>query len=528
MTLEQAYEQLRKEVHSLRRENAKLKEGTYIDADRAAHEKQIKSLLYQVSVLTKERDRYHELWQHAVKNQASSIEDLIRIEDLEKENHSLKETIASLQASLQEANETVARQKIQMNRDHENSSIPSSKERFSKKIKNSRVKTGRKPGAQPAHPGHKRPQMQPTEPTIIIPVPSDILDNPDYYLTGKMIRKQVIDLNIQVSVKEYVTREYRSRLTGKRGHAAFPDGLTNEFNYGENAKALAFLLSNYCNVSIDKTQELISGLSNGQIILSKGLISSLKKQFSDKTVQDRSRIFNRLLLAPAMYSDATPGKVNGKTVQVIVCANEDELLYFFREHKGFEGLKGTPVEEYTQTLIHDHDKTYYNYGSGHQECLAHVKRYLQDSIENEPSLTWHIAMQEFISNIIHLRNSQSRVLTQEQILNAESKYDKIIRLGGEEYQSHPPTKYYPDGYNLWKRMKEYKDAHLFFLRHPEVDTTNNLSERSLRKFKRKMHQAVAFRSNESVEQLCNCMSILETNRIYDANIFQISREVFAR
>ena len=137
-------------------------------------------------------------------------------------------------------------------------------------------------------------------------------------------------------------------------------------------------------------------------------------------------------------------------------------------------------------------------------------------------------MKEFLSYIIHLRNNQSNQLSEEQILDAENKYDKIIRLGEKEYLLHPPSKYYPDGYNLWKRMKEYREAHLFFLRHPDVDATNNLSERSLRKFKRKMHQAVAFRSNESVEQLCNCMSILETSRIYDANIFQISREVFAR
>ena len=47
---------------------------------------------------------------------------------------------------------------------------------------------------------------------------------------------------------------------------------------------------------------------------------------------------------------------------------ENEMLYFFREHKGHEGLKGTPVEQYQQTLVHDHDKTYYNYGADHQEC----------------------------------------------------------------------------------------------------------------------------------------------------------------
>lgn len=44
----------------------------------------------------------------------------------------------------------------QINRDYENSSIPSSKSIKRKKIANSREKTGRKPGGQPGHPGHRR------------------------------------------------------------------------------------------------------------------------------------------------------------------------------------------------------------------------------------------------------------------------------------------------------------------------------------------------------------------------------------
>lgn len=57
-------------------------------------------------------------------------------------------------------------------------------------------------------------------------------------------------------------------------------------------KALAFLLNNYCNVSIDKTQELIQGITDDNIILSKGLINSLSRQFSDATVSDRKIIYD--------------------------------------------------------------------------------------------------------------------------------------------------------------------------------------------------------------------------------------------
>ena len=528
MTLKETYEKLRLEAVALRRENAKLKVGTYVDADRAANENEIRHLKWENMNLRRDAERYHSYWRAAVARPSGpSAEDLIRIEDLAALNRNLSSENSSLKNQLQESLDIISRLKAQMNRDHENSSIPSSKERFPKKIKNNRVKTERKPGGQPGHAGHRRPHMEPTAPLVDIPVPDSILNSPDYYLTGKIISKQVVDLNISVSVTEYSTPEYRSRSTGERGHAAFPDGIINESGYGENAKALAFLLNNYCNVSIDKTGELIKGLSNGSIALSKGMISGLTSVFSDKTVNERQKIYDRLLLAPAMYSDATPGRVNGKTVQVIICANEDELMYFFREHKGFEGIKGTPVEQYQQLLVHDHDKTYYHYGAGHQECLAHVLRYLQDSIDNEPAFTWNHDMKSFLSALIHNTKDRRSSLSEEEISGFEADFDAILKTGESEYLLHPPNRYYPDGFNLHKKLMNYKENHLLFLHHPEIDYTNNISERGLRKFKRKQRQAVAFRSNKSVELLCDCMSIIESNRIYDANIFQLSKNVFS-
>ena len=50
--------------------------------------------------------------------------------------------------------------------------------------------------------------------------------------------------------------------------------------------------------------------------------------------------------------------------------------------RGHEGVKGTVTEDFRGILVHDHEITFYRYGSAHQECLAHVERYLKDSMEN--------------------------------------------------------------------------------------------------------------------------------------------------
>lgn len=519
---------LHSENARLRKRIESLEQGLEIDKLRSFYEAEIKKHVNKEKQLQKQCDRFHQLWQSAVKELRSKgdvIEILIQLEDARKELDSLRQENATLLSQVSELLDVNKHLKAQLNRDYENSSIPSSQKPNHKKIKNSRKPTNRKPGAQTGHAGHRRPHLEPTK-TEYIPVPEQILSNPDYYLTGKNITKQYVDIEVSVNVTEYSTPEYRSRSTGKRGHAPFPTGIANELTYGSNVKALAFLLNNYCNVSLDKTQELIEGISKGKIILSKGLINGLCKEFSASTSEDRKHIFSRLLQAPVMYSDATNGRVNGKSTFVIVCANENEMLYFFRDHKGHAGLKGTPVAEYQQILVHDHDKTYYNYGAEHQECLAHVLRYLQDSIDNEPDYTWNHLMKEFLSSMIHSVKDKRNTLTEEEILFFEKQYDAILSTGTAEYAAMPPNRYYRDGYNLHKRMLEYRHNHLLFLRHPEIEYTDNISERALRKYKRKQKQAVTFRSTENVIYLCDAMSIIETNRLQGADIFQTARAAF--
>jgi len=413
----------------------------------------------------------------------------------------------------------------QMNRDYENSSIPSTGKESFKKICNSREKTGRKPGGQPGHKGHRRTKLEPTQAPVFLAAPEAITSNPDFYATGKEIRKQVADVRMIVTVTEYFALEYRNRKTGSRYHAPFPMGVENDVNYGSGIKGLSYFLNNYCNVSIDKTREFLAGLTDGEVNISAGMINSLAGKLSAKTEKERRRIFASLLQSPVLYSDNTVGRVNGERKAVVVCASENEVLYFFKEQKGHGGIKGTPVEDYRQTLVHDHDKTYYNYGGSHQECLAHVLRYLKDSIDNEPTLTWNKRMHGFLQRVIH-EAKENREIGEEKCLEYEAEYHCILEKAREEYECEPPSDYYREGYNLQKRLYKYQDSHLFFLRHPEVDYTNNRSERYCRKYKRKQKQAVTFRSSKSGEDYCNVLGVIETGKLKGQSAYRTITSAF--
>ena len=69
--------------------------------------------------------------------------------------------------------------------------------------------------------------------------------------------------------------------------------------------------------------------------------------------------------------------------------------------------------------------------------------------------------------------------------------------------------------------------HLLFLHDHRVPTTNNESERLLGQYKRKQQQAVTFRGFESIEYLCQCMSMLiQIRQNEGTNLFCSVSQIF--
>jgi len=452
-----------------------------------------------------------------------------RDEALTKVTEQRKE-LYNVKTELEEEKGKNLKLKAQINRDYENSGVPSSMSPNHKKIPNSRKSTERKPGAQPGHKGHPRKRQEPTR-TVFLPPPEEIASDPDFKKTEKTIRKQVVNLRCSLEVIEYAADVYRNSSTGERKHALFPDGVINEVTYGGTVRAFLFMLTQDGCMSIDKACGFLSDLTGGKLKVSKGMASKLAKEFADKTEDERKEAFADLLLNPYLHTDFTTARVNGQNKQILVCATADggTALFFARDHKGHEGLIDTPVEHYQHTLIHDHDKTFYSYGSNHQECLAHILRYLKDSMDNEPERTWNTQMHRLIQEMIHYRKGLGTEddLDAAKVREFEDRYREVLRKAREEYEYEPPSAYYREGYNLYKRMDEYMSNHLLFLHDKNLPYTNNLSERLLRPVKRMQRQAVTLRSMDNLHYRCQSMGTLVMMRNRQAeNLYDSVIEIF--
>ncbi|MDO5411801.1 MAG: transposase [Lachnospiraceae bacterium] len=513
--LERKIRSLQEELHRLRLEQLYARQQWFESTDdmQAEYERQIR-------ILQAENTR---LYERSIKAEAQRDAAYDKITEMRRENYQLA-------AELEEEKGKNQKLIAQINKDFENSSLPSSAQIIrKKKIPNNREASGRKPGAQQGHPGYSRKKQTPTQ-TVLLQPSKEILDDPDFRKTSRTITKQLVNVQVCLNVIEYKADVYRNSKTGETCHAEFPDGVVDDVNYGSSIRAFLFMLNNDCCVSIDKCRDFLKNLTGGKLEISKGMISKLSKEFAEKSEALRKSAVSEMFLYPVVHADCTNARVNGRSAYVFVCAAPDgPALYYAREVKGHVGVAGTLIEDYQGILIHDHEKTFYRYGSAHQECLAHVLRYLKGSMENEPERTWNKDMHSLLQEMIHYVNGLEPGEEREpaKLLEYETRYDEILETGLNEYAYVPCSDYYRDGFNLATRMKEYRDAHLLFLHDSRVPTTNNLAERLLRFIKRKQNQAVTFRSNESLGFLCDSMSVLFLMRQEDdCNLYDKVSAVF--
>lgn len=425
----------------------------------------------------------------------------------------------------------VKKLKAQVNKDFENSSIPSSGQGAGrKKIPNTRTKTGRRRGGQAGHEGHRLTQRKATE-KHHLPDPEAFINDPSYYATGETVKRQKIVLKLGIEIIEYEATVFRNKETGSRVHAEFPDGFYTDICYDSSVKAFAFLLANDGNMSAGKIKNVLFEATGGKLNLSEATINGLCREFSLKSKKERDEIIRNIMESPAMNIDFTNANVNGESKQVLIIAspNADACLFMARDTKGHKGVCGTPVENYVGTLIHDHDTTFYSYGMKHQECMQHNLRYLTGSAENEPERKWNQQMHGLLQEMIHYKKGLGGKEAETEIVEAfEKRYDKILETAKKEYEDDPPNDYYREGYNLYLRLVKYKESELLFLHDKYIPADNSLAERLARQYKRKQKQAIVMRSDENFTCICDSLSVINTYRKEEGNFYHKVIDIFER
>ena len=139
-------------------------------------------------------------------------------------------------------------------------------------------------------------------------------------------------------------------------------------------------------------------------------------------------------------------------------------------------------------------------------------------------------MLSLFREMLHYRNGlpEGAQPDPQAVFGFEAAYDRILQKAEEEYASEPPNDYYREGYNLFIRLKEYKENELLFLHDTRVPANNSLCERLARVYKRKQKQAVTLRSYENLCCICDGLSVVYLLRSQGENVYQKTAEIYGR
>lgn len=449
---------------------------------------------------------------------------LLEVDDLKKLIKNLTSTISTLNNTINSMNTTVEKKdeeikklilenerlKNNNDKDSSNSGKPSSKDGFKKIIHNSRSKTTKKQGGQLGHKGSttdvsKIKQLIETgavkHSVFNVNKTNENQDKP--YVT-----RYVQDIEITSVVKEY--RYYPNDL----GKYDIPKEQNNVVTYGNELKAVAMLLVHRVPASMDQSVNFLKSITKDVFELTKASLANWSNSLADKLDPFTGEILQGLYNANYVHTDESPININGKNHQLHNYSNEKYTLQYVHKSKSRDAMEELGfLPNYVGTLIHDHNKVQYNFGTKHGECNAHILRYLK-GVEDFTEHVWSKDMLKHLQEILHQKN----LLKAEGIdcFDANSlamyvkRYDEILKQANKQYQSDYDTNAYKEEERrLITRLAEYKDNHLLFMYDFKIPFSNNRAEADIRPAKRKLNIGI-FRSEVGAKYYLQIRSFIST------------------
>lgn len=203
-----------------------------------------------------------------------------------------------------------------LNNDSTNSGLPTSKTPLNRKkhIPNSREKTGNKKGGQPNHKKHKLERFR----------DEDITDYVDHRIESCIQCGSPMNPGNIFAVKDecdfqIVVRRIRHRFIesvcpncGNKERIAIPRELKEANQYGAGVQNLILTLLNEGYVSMNRTSEIVTGLTDGVISPSNGYVAKLQKRLSDSLNEFNRELKKEVIRLPVVYWDDTVISINRK------------------------------------------------------------------------------------------------------------------------------------------------------------------------------------------------------------------------
>ena len=409
------------------------------------------------------------------------------IERLKRENERLREQLAEQAKRIAD----LERQLALRQQNSTTTSKPPSSDGLAgqQRERGRRVKSRRRAGGQPGHPGHHRELVPLERVDTIVDLMPDACRRCAHRLharhgTGDPRRHQVTELPpIAAHITEYRCHRRQCPACGTTTVAPLPDDLAGQF--GPQLSALIAYLTVVCRLPRLVVQRLLAGALH--IPMSLGSTQKAWEEASAAVAAPCQELEQALSHQPVLHSDETGHRTNGEKRWLWTLVAPTFVVYTIAASRSATVVLTRMFGAvFAGILITDRLPTYTKYHQGRaQFCWAHFTRNLLSAQELAQTAAARrfcreaLALQRRLFRLWHRFRGDPHVrggpITREQLITKALPLEQAFFALGERYVNADD-----DIGNLAKALFVHHPHFFTFVHEEGVDPTNNVAERALR------------------------------------------------
>jgi transposase len=437
----------------------------------------------------------------------------------------LEALVAAQAQQIAELEALVAELRARLDQNSRNSSKPPSSDGYAKptadKDRSLRRRSGRKPGGQPGHQGHRLERREDPDRMVLHPVERCECcgrDISDREIVESQCR-QLFDLP-ELPALECVEHWIQKRRCecGHLTSSSFPEGVTAPTCYGPRVRALGIYLVSYQHLPYERAAEILSEWARAPI--SVGTLQAFVAQGAGGLEEFLEEIRSQLADADVAHFDETGGRINGRLGWIHSASTDTLTLLSAHRKRGVAAMQDAGVlPAFRGVAVHDGWAPYRNFEDTlHALCGAHHLREL--TAAHEQGQAWALGMSCLLLDtkeaVEEAKTAGRKRLSANALAELHASYRAVIELGYEENpaladsadQKLKRTK----AQNLLLRLDERQEEVLRFAHDFRVPFDNNLSERDLRMIKLQQKISGCWRTRQGAERFLAIRSYLSTAR----------------
>jgi transposase len=357
------------------------------------------------------------------------------------------------------------------------------------RVRGRRMKSRRKPGGQPGHPGHHRALVPAERVDAIVDLAPDACRHCARALharddVGDPRRHQVTELpSMPAHITEYRCHRRRCRGCGTTTPAPLPDELAGQF--GPQLTALIAYLTVVCRMPRLVVQRFLEGAL--QIPISLGSTQAAWEEASAAVAAPYAELEATLPQVPVLNADETGHRTNGDKRWLWAFVARTFVLYRIAASRGSDVLRAVLGETFAGVLGSDRLPSYLKYVTGQRQfCWAHLTRNVLSALDlaTTPSAKRFcreaLVLQRRLFRLWHRfrgdPTARGGPVTRQELIAKALPIEKAFFRLGERYLDAPNA----DVRNLACALFVHHPHFFTFVHEDGVEPTNNVAERALR------------------------------------------------